>query len=94
MQFPAEEDYWLDHRQGVIVYPNFKMWMQRYRFLFTKKHIWLSEYHILAAEKAKDKLWKVRDAIVAVRNHRKRFIPRCCGVALIDEARIPCNGRA
>ena len=37
MQFPAEEDYWLDHRQGAIVYPNFKIWMQRYRFLFIKK---------------------------------------------------------
>ena len=48
----------------------------------------------MAAAKAKDKLWKVRDAIVAVRNHCKCFMPRCCGVASIDEARIPCNGRA
>eukprot|EP00957_Ditylum_brightwellii_P195945 14929655-Ditylum_brightwellii.AAC.1 len=37
MQFPVEEDYWLIYRQGAIVYPNFRIWMQRYRFLFIKK---------------------------------------------------------
>eukprot|EP00957_Ditylum_brightwellii_P152381 11600851-Ditylum_brightwellii.AAC.1 len=58
MQFPVEEDYWLDHRQGAIVYPNFKIWMQRYCFLFIKKHLRLSKYSISVAAKAKDKLWK------------------------------------
>eukprot|EP00957_Ditylum_brightwellii_P081143 6172568-Ditylum_brightwellii.AAC.1 len=39
-------------------------------------------------------LWKARDHIVAVRNHYKQSMPRCCGEASIDEVRIPCNCRA
>eukprot|EP00957_Ditylum_brightwellii_P176448 13436774-Ditylum_brightwellii.AAC.1 len=63
-------------------------------FKFIKKNLRLSDYSILTADKAQDRLWKARDNIVAVRNHYKQFMPRCCGEAFIDEARIPCNCRA
>eukprot|EP00957_Ditylum_brightwellii_P165528 12601705-Ditylum_brightwellii.AAC.1 len=59
-----------------------------------KKKLRLSDYSILAADKARDRLWKARDCILAMRNHFKQFMPRCCGEASIDEATIPCNCRA
>eukprot|EP00957_Ditylum_brightwellii_P011284 853480-Ditylum_brightwellii.AAC.3 len=39
-------------------------------------------------------MWKVRDAFVAIRNTIHKLMPRCCGKASVDEARIPCNGKA
>eukprot|EP00957_Ditylum_brightwellii_P139475 10629972-Ditylum_brightwellii.AAC.1 len=78
MQLPAEEDYWKEGRVGAIIHPNFKSWMANMCFKFIKKNVCLSDYSILAAEKAQDRLWKARDGIVAVRNHCKQFMPRCC----------------
>eukprot|EP00957_Ditylum_brightwellii_P135983 10370410-Ditylum_brightwellii.AAC.1 len=94
MQLPVEEDYWKEGRVGAIVYPKFKAWMTHMRFNFIKKNLRLSDYSISAADEVQDRLWKVRDSIMAVRNHCKQFMPRCCGEAFIDEARIPCNCRA
>eukprot|EP00957_Ditylum_brightwellii_P175935 13396945-Ditylum_brightwellii.AAC.1 len=94
MQLHAEEDYWKEGRVGAIEYPNFKAWMTHTCFKFIKKSVRLSDYSILAVDKAQDRLWKARDSIVAVRNHCKQFIPRCWGDATIGEARIPCNCRA
>eukprot|EP00957_Ditylum_brightwellii_P153515 11684209-Ditylum_brightwellii.AAC.1 len=79
VQLPAEEDYWKKGKCDAITYPAFKQWMPH--------------GSISAAAKARDTLWKARDAIIAVRDVCKRFMPTCCGVASIDEARIPCNGR-
>eukprot|EP00957_Ditylum_brightwellii_P171262 13037204-Ditylum_brightwellii.AAC.1 len=45
-------------------------------------------------EKAADKMWKIRDAFVAVKSTMHLFMSRCCGKALVDEARIPCKGSA
>eukprot|EP00957_Ditylum_brightwellii_P115962 8845542-Ditylum_brightwellii.AAC.1 len=69
MQLPDEEDYWNEGRVGAILYPNFKAWMTHKCFKFIKKHLRLSDYSILAADEAQDRLWKARDSIVAVRNH-------------------------
>eukprot|EP00957_Ditylum_brightwellii_P156973 11946802-Ditylum_brightwellii.AAC.1 len=57
-----------------------------------QKCLCMSDYSISAAVKARDKLWKARDVIIAVSDICKWFMPKCCGVASIDEARIPCNG--
>eukprot|EP00957_Ditylum_brightwellii_P008987 679479-Ditylum_brightwellii.AAC.1 len=78
MQLPTEEDYWKEGRVSAIVYPNFKAWVTHTRFKFIKKHLHLSDYSILAADKAQDRLWTARDSIVAVRNRCKQFMPRCC----------------
>ena len=62
-------------------------------FDFIKKHLQLSSYDLSTAEKAVDKIWKIRDAFVAVKNTMHQFMPRYCGKASVDEARIPCNGK-
>eukprot|EP00957_Ditylum_brightwellii_P178116 13566369-Ditylum_brightwellii.AAC.1 len=94
MQLHAEEDYWKERRVGAIIYPHFKAWMTHTHFKFIKKNVHLSDYSILAADEAQDRLWKARDNTLAVRNHYAQFLPRCCSEASIYEARIPCNCRA
>eukprot|EP00957_Ditylum_brightwellii_P184884 14080606-Ditylum_brightwellii.AAC.1 len=86
-QLPAKEDYWKTGQAGAFVYPNYGMWMNKTRFEFIEKDLWLSNYDRLAAERATDTVWKVRDAFVAVRNTIDKFMPRCCGKASVDEAR-------
>eukprot|EP00957_Ditylum_brightwellii_P030404 2302551-Ditylum_brightwellii.AAC.1 len=65
MQLPVEEDYWKEGKCGAITYPAFKQWMSHGRFRFIKKYCRLSDKNISAAAKARDKLWKARDAIIA-----------------------------
>ena len=93
-QLLAKEDYWKTGQAGAVVYPNYGMWMNKTRFEFIQKNLRLSNYDCLTAERAADKMWKVRDAFVAVRNTIHKFMPRCCGKASVDEARVPCNGKA
>eukprot|EP00957_Ditylum_brightwellii_P045076 3418959-Ditylum_brightwellii.AAC.1 len=94
MQLPAKEDYWKEGRVGASVCPNFKAWMTHMCFKLIKKNLRLSDFSILVTDKAQDRPWRARDSIVVVRNHCKHFIPRCCGKASIDEARIPYSCRA
>eukprot|EP00957_Ditylum_brightwellii_P116101 8856570-Ditylum_brightwellii.AAC.1 len=94
MQLPQEEDYWTKGKCGTIIYPAFKQWMSHGSFRFIKQYFCLSDYSLSVAAHKREKLWKARGAIIAVRDVCKRFMPRCCGVASINEARIPCNGRA
>eukprot|EP00957_Ditylum_brightwellii_P040364 3054569-Ditylum_brightwellii.AAC.1 len=68
MQLPVEEDYWKEGKCDAITYPAFKRWMSYERFRFIKKYLHLSDYSIAAAAKARDKLWRARDAIIAVRD--------------------------
>eukprot|EP00957_Ditylum_brightwellii_P086991 6621179-Ditylum_brightwellii.AAC.2 len=68
MQLPAEKDYWKEGKCGDITYPAFKQWMSHGRYRFIKKYLCLSDYSITAAAKERDKLWKTRDAIIAVRD--------------------------
>eukprot|EP00957_Ditylum_brightwellii_P124235 9469824-Ditylum_brightwellii.AAC.1 len=68
MQLPTKEDYWKGGKCDAITHPAFKQWMSHGRFRFIKKYIRLSDYSISAAANARDKLWKARDAIIAVRD--------------------------
>eukprot|EP00957_Ditylum_brightwellii_P118904 9068490-Ditylum_brightwellii.AAC.1 len=68
MQLPTEEDYWKEGKSGAITYIAFKKWMSHGRFRFIKKCLCLSDYSISATAKARDKLQKARDAIIAVRD--------------------------
>eukprot|EP00957_Ditylum_brightwellii_P072856 5537045-Ditylum_brightwellii.AAC.1 len=65
MQLPVDEDYWKEGRVGAIIYPNFKAWMTHMRFKCIKKILRLSDYSISVTYKARDRLWKARDSIVA-----------------------------
>eukprot|EP00957_Ditylum_brightwellii_P021163 1595814-Ditylum_brightwellii.AAC.1 len=53
--FPAEEDYWKIGQIGVVVYPNFGMWLSKRQFDIIKKHLQRSLYDLSTAEKAVDK---------------------------------------
>eukprot|EP00957_Ditylum_brightwellii_P146927 11186049-Ditylum_brightwellii.AAC.1 len=93
-QLPAKENYWKIGQTETVVYPNYGMWMNKTRFEFIQNDLWLSNYDHSTAERAADKMWKMRDAFVAVRNTIHKFMPRCCGKNSVDEARVPCNGKA
>eukprot|EP00957_Ditylum_brightwellii_P110312 8413393-Ditylum_brightwellii.AAC.1 len=68
--------------------------MNKTRFEFIEKNLRLSKYDRSTAERAADKMWKVRDAFAAVRNTIHKFMPRSCGKASVDETRVPYIGKA
>eukprot|EP00957_Ditylum_brightwellii_P015270 1150375-Ditylum_brightwellii.AAC.1 len=57
-QLPAKVDYWKTGQAGAVVYPNYGMWMNKTRFGFIKKNLWLVNYDRLTAERTTDKMWK------------------------------------
>eukprot|EP00957_Ditylum_brightwellii_P030886 2340398-Ditylum_brightwellii.AAC.1 len=67
---------WKNRQIGAVVYPNFGMWMPKRCFVFIKKHLQLSSYDPSTAEKAADKMWKIRDAFVAIKKTMHWFMLR------------------
>ena len=86
---PKLEDYWSD--DDCMVTPFFKKYMSRNRFQFILSNIHMRNENIPAADKKRDKLYKLRPLLSMLDRNFKKYKPE--KAISLDEGGCPFKGR-